>query len=244
CLWWSEWEMVKRTQLLGFVRGLAADSPEAAEMLQEMNRRAAPYPFLFVGAACGLLGAALSYFRQGVVGGLMMLFGAVCPVVFAPATIVVSGFLALGGVLSFFILSHQAALEAAERQHNSGELPTGDVAKWAAFAFVALLVLVGAWLVGSLLVRASANFPQMANVAQQRQKPQPEEGEREKPGVPMVPFDTIKEEVEKAGAGVKLVKLDLAPIGLDMTMQAPKGTEAKMEGGRSYIVKDERFYME
>ncbi len=41
--------------------------------------------------------------------------------------------------------------------------------------------------------------------------------------------DNLQSEIDKAGAGVKLVKLDLGSVGLPLTLDAPEGAKAERD---------------
>jgi predicted Zn finger-like uncharacterized protein len=52
----------------------------------------------------------------------------------------------------------------------------------------------------------------------------------------------IEAEIKAAGAGVKLVKLDLAPAGLDLFIDAPEGATAEQGIGQVEISKGDHFF--
>lgn len=53
--------------------------------------------------------------------------------------------------------------------------------------------------------------------------------------------DNIQAEIDKAGAGVNLVKLDLSPAGLPLIMDAPQGAKIQTDNFEVKVVADDRF---
>jgi Leucine-rich repeat (LRR) protein len=53
--------------------------------------------------------------------------------------------------------------------------------------------------------------------------------------------DNIEAEISKAGSGVKLVKLDLSPAGLPLTMDAPEGAKVQKDNLNVQVVAEDRF---
>jgi hypothetical protein len=49
-------------------------------------------------------------------------------------------------------------------------------------------------------------------------------------------------EIDHAGAGVKLTKMDLAPFGLDLTIEAPEGAKAKNESPEEIEISKDRHF--
>src|SRR5262249_9429819 len=60
-------------------------------------------------------------------------------------------------------------------------------------------------------------------------------------GTAAIRFDAIKDEAEQGRAGVKLVKLDLSPAGIDATMDVPEGCVLKPVDGEVQVVKNAAF---
>src|SRR6516225_2939637 len=53
--------------------------------------------------------------------------------------------------------------------------------------------------------------------------------------------DNIQAEIDKAGSGVKLVKIDLSPAGLPLTMDAPEGAKVQKDNLDVQVVAEDRF---
>jgi Leucine-rich repeat (LRR) protein len=52
---------------------------------------------------------------------------------------------------------------------------------------------------------------------------------------------TLQAEIDRAAAGVELVKIDLGPAGFDLTMEAPEGTQVEHRLGQALVTRGNRF---
>jgi hypothetical protein len=245
--------------LLGFLGSLAAvglgglwwslqNAGETDPMFQA-------YPLLFVAAGLGLVGGVLGGCRWGWFAGLLMLAGVAAPAVFAPASLGCTPFLLVGGVLAFFVRSQKGARAAAEKAAASGRAPVsggaGQVLGIVAASLGGVMVLTYFGFFVVFLSLAAASHAVVEHT--KREWRERDNGPNEPPpigGEPAageagpakeVPFESVQDEVQKAGAGVKLVKLDLGPAGLPLTLDAPEGCRFKQGFQGVEVVKDEHF---
>jgi hypothetical protein len=242
---WTEQNEIR--QLLDIASasgGLGQTNAQLEAARAELDVHAHAYPFLFIAAGLGLCGAILAFGRLGLLAGPVMLAGAVGPAIYSTATLLFSGFLVVGGLLSFLIRSRKRALARAERALQEGEQPTGalQVLGILAACFGGLLLLGYATLVFLGLSAAAAQQAitlgmirgLMGSTGPGPRSNSPAGGfpifnpePREKESQKEIPCESIQGEFEQAGAGVKLVKLDLGPAGLDATLDAPEGCSLK-----------------
>jgi hypothetical protein len=178
---------------------------------------------LFACAALGLVGAALGCLRRRFAGAPLLLVAGITPLVFFPPALLFTVFLAAAAALSLFVLPAGA---------------TARKPKWK-FAGLAVYILtaIGAPAYFGLAVCAAALLFHAGMVADQFAREtadltQPPRGEK--------PFAAILDEVEQAGAGMKLIRLDLAPA-YDLTIDVPEGSAVKGQLWDLTVIEGPRF---
>jgi hypothetical protein len=93
--------------------GFAGEAGKAE--LVEFDKRAKAWPYLFIGAALGIVGGVLAFLRKGVIAGPVLLAGAILPAVFHPVSLVFASPLVLAGILAFFVRSGQAPVAQPDK---------------------------------------------------------------------------------------------------------------------------------
>ncbi|MBY0231552.1 MAG: hypothetical protein K2W96_19880, partial [Gemmataceae bacterium] len=231
--------------------------------VDELKPRTLVSYLLYSGAGLALLGGVLGFFRFGIVAGVLFLASAATPVSVYPRAGMFAGFQAAGMVLSFFVRTSRSARAAALQRQEDGLPETrGTLAVVGAVAGFLVLAGLGGFMGLVLAMAPEHTTKQLAELdkakasvlrlEEEAKKPRPKFPWEEEPKRPWkdpeapvkeISYDAIKAEVEKAGAGVKLARLDLSPAGLDLVLDAPEGAVFKKDGFRSgvTITHGERF---
>src|SRR5262245_5104927 len=229
-------------------------SPFGAEM-EEFDSRGEASPRLFVTAALSVFGAAWGFWRFGLVGGPLMLGAVVGPAIYVPKSLLFTALVAFGGLLCFLVQSRGRAIAAAERATLSGRgrSPALIALGIAVVCIAGLAVLGCSAFLGYVAyvavekqrknldeLRVAANPPRPAsNLSGATRSPDP--ASQAKAPVQEIASGSIEADIERAAAGVKLVKLDLAPTGWDLSIDVPEGCKFKESYGVVTITKDARF---
>jgi Leucine-rich repeat (LRR) protein len=246
----NEMDVARRLVKAGF------SDPLLEAGLNEFDQKGKAYPLLFVAAILGILAGILGFGRLGLVAGLLLLCAVAGPAYFLPKTLLYTGFLLAAGLLGFLIQSPGRA-RAADRAEHTGKQPSPVLqAVGIVAACIGGLVLLGySSFVGySLYKTAGEKEPRLE--AEGPKFPNPLDGDspdrkgfvpdpepQAKEPVKEIALEAIQDEVERAGAGVKLVKLDLAPAGLNATLDVPEECRLKGFFGDIQILKDSHFYL-
>ncbi|TMQ30599.1 MAG: hypothetical protein E6K70_23940, partial [Planctomycetota bacterium] len=269
-LWWSaQSEMKEQVELARlFMQGDAAD-PKIVAQLKEFDNREKAYPLLFVAASLGVFGGILGFMRRGVIGGLLMLLALAGPTFYFPKSLVFTALRLAGGLLCFLIRSPQRAMAAAEKAVRTGRQPSLAAHVLGLIgACICCVVLVGySAFLGYALYSArnptaqlraegakggrpgqrGQDIAQIVDSSAQRNKTARTNAAKSTTGRPGQEApeeksgDAFRGEIEHAGGDVKLVKLDLSPAGLDVTMDVPQGSQLKESYGDIKITKDAHF---
>ena len=104
-------------------RAVAAIMPKFKAEFDKLEGQKLSMPYLYAAAGAGVVGTVLAVCGFGLIGGVVLLAAPVAPTIFSPLTLVFTGFLALAGLMSFFIRSRAAAQAAADKRADAGLPP-------------------------------------------------------------------------------------------------------------------------
>jgi hypothetical protein len=97
---------VEKKDMIEMTRGLVEvgfAGEEGKAELVEFDKRAKAWPYLFIGAALGIVGGVLAFLRKGMFAALVLVAGAILPAIFNPSSLLFTCPLILAGLLAFFV---------------------------------------------------------------------------------------------------------------------------------------------
>src|SRR5262245_39649584 len=112
-------EQAEMGGIVALARAVAPDNAKLDKELEQFDAHGRTYPYMLAATFAALLGGLLCALRYGVVGGLMMVAGAIVPAILFPPSLLFTAALIVAGGLALMIQSHSRAQRNAELAEKS-----------------------------------------------------------------------------------------------------------------------------